>query len=70
MRRKVILRPNRCPAPFYSLVPKPKDKEEKSRVERGNELQFGNISGRKINSLLNAVAAVARFSRPFSPTVF
>ena len=35
-------------------------------------LKFGNISGRKINSLLNAAdfaAAVSRFSGPFLPTV-
>ena len=66
-----MLRPNLCRTLFYNLVPKPKDKAERER-ERGNELQFGNISGRKINSLLNAAdfaAAVSRFSGPFLPTV-
>ena len=54
--------------PLSGPVLQPRSEAQRQRTkkwrERGNELQFGNISGRKINSLLNAAdftAAVSRF---------
>ena len=52
--------------PLSGPVLQPRSEAQRQRTKKwrergGNELQFGNISGRKINSLLNAVAAVARF---------